>query len=262
MNRSDTVFANLVVQKRLASREQVDECIEIVKKAAQTQTPTTLADTMVGKGYLSRPDADALLAQAQPGGTTKRLAGYELISELGRGGMGVVYKARQVTMERIVALKILRPSLTKDKTYIERFFHEAKSAAKLNHPNIIHVIDAGLADGYHFFAMEFVDGCTLAERLQQGRLDEPEALEIARQIALALSHAQQHGIVHRDIKPENIMLSIDESGIETAKVLDFGLAKLRESPELNEVTLQGTVIGTPYYMSPEQILGEDIDGRS
>jgi len=257
MDRIDSSFVELVVQNGLATREQVDECVEIVEKAIDLGAITSLADTMVGKGYLSRSDADALLIKARRSGAKTSLAGYELLGKLGRGGMGTVYKARQVTMDRIVAVKVLRPSLSRNEVYIERFFREARAAAKLNHSNIIHAIDAGFAEGYHYLVMEFVDGPTLARRLKDGPLSEAETLKITYQVAQALAHAQDHGIVHRDVKPENIMLT--SAGV--VKLADLGLAKSFEAD--SSITVDGKALGTPYYMSPEQARGESgLDTRS
>jgi len=168
-----------------------------------------------------------------------------------------VYKARQVSMDRIVAIKVLRTALSRNEVYLERFFREARAAAKLNHSNIVHAIDAGVAGGYHYFVMEFVDGPTVAERINEGPMDEAEALRITHEVAQALSHAQGHGIVHRDVKPENIMLTSDG----TVKLADLGLAKSYDTDK--SVTVDGRALGTPYYMSPEQARGEStLDTRS
>jgi len=163
-----------------------------------------------------------------------RIGGFELLATLGKGGMGTVLKARQISMDRVVALKVLPPNLAKNQDFVQRFLREARSAAKLNHPNIVQGIDVGEADGVYYFAMEFVDGPTLKDLLKrEGRLDEKKALNIIGGVARALEHAHKHGIVHRDIKPDNIMISRD-----------------------------GTALGTPHYMAPEQARGEaDLDTR-
>ena len=264
MDKLDAAFAELALQKQLATREQLDECLDIVDKARSIGAVTNLADTMVGKHYLGRAEADGLLAAvrsgdspARPAAPKRTIAGYELLAKLGEGGMGVVYKARQPTMDRIVAIKVLRPSLSRNDAYLERFFREARAAATLNHPNIVQAIDAGFADGYHYLVMEFVDGSTLAHHLKQGPMAEADALVIVHQVAQALAHAQGHDIVHRDVKPENIMLASDGR----AKLADLGLAKSTTAD--SAVTLEGNALGTPYYMSPEQARGEaNLDTRS
>ncbi|HUU69308.1 MAG TPA: protein kinase [Planctomycetota bacterium] len=259
MDQFDSSFADLALEKGLASREQIDECTEIVEKAKQIGAASTLPDTMVAKGYLAANQRDALLATIKRGDSkVTSIGGYELVEKLGRGGMGVVYKARQTAMDRIVALKLLKPSLSRNDVFVERFFREARTAAKLNHPHIVLAIDCGFAEGYHFFVMEYVDGPTVAERLKQiGKFSEQEALKIAHDVAKALAHAEQHGIVHRDIKPENIMLTSDG----TAKLADLGLARSYTTD--SSVTVEGNTLGTPYFMSPEQARGDtNLDTRS
>jgi len=187
-----------------------------------------------------------------------KIGGFELLTTLGKGGMGVVFKARQVSMDRLVALKVLSPRLAKDEAYVARFLREARSAAKLNHPNIVQGIDAGEAGGYYYFAMEFVDGITVKELLKrQGRIEEKQALNIVGAVARALEEAHRHGIVHRDIKPENIMLN--SRGV--VKLADLGLARASEKPDT--LTTEGVAVGTPYYMAPEQVRGNtQLDTRS
>jgi len=270
MEQFDRAFGNLAISKKLATRDQVEECLRIVERATNLGAVTSLPDTMIGKGYLSPENAEALIAELQSnvaptssanattrGGKSATIPGYELLGKIGRGGMGIVYKARQVAMDRIVAIKVLRPSLGQNKVFLERFFREARVAAKLNHTNVVGAIDAGSAEGYHYFVMEYVDGPTVAEMLKNGPMDEIDALRITHGVALALAHAQKFGLVHRDIKPENIMLTSE--GI--VKLADLGLAK--SSAADMSVTADGSKLGTPYYMSPEQARGSaDLDFRS
>ena len=257
MDQIDARFAELAVKQKRVTSEQADECIRIVEEVARIGAPASLPDTMVHKGYISQPDADAVLAHARSSGPKTSLAGYELLAKLGQGGMGVVYKARQVSVDRIVAIKILRPHLGRNEAYLDRFIREAHAAAKLNHPNVVRAIDAGSADGYHYFVMEFADGQATAERLESGPMGEAEALKVTRGVTKALAHAHRHGVVHRDIKPGNIMLLAD--GI--AKLADLGLAKTTQAD--NSATADGKMLGTPNYMSPEQARGQaDLDGRS
>lgn len=204
------------------------------------------------------------MAELSPGTT---LSHYRIISKIGAGGMGEVYRAEDVELGRQVALKFLSGEVAAHQNRLKRFIQEAKAASALNHPNILTVHEIGRADDATFIATEFVDGITLRHRMYQ-RLKLIEVLDIASQIASALVAAHAAGIVHRDIKPENIMVRSD--GI--VKVLDFGLAKLTErqdsstGPEATTMALvntePGTILGTVAYMSPEQAAGRDVDARS
>ncbi|MFT4557269.1 MAG: putative Ser/Thr protein kinase [Porticoccaceae bacterium] len=173
----------------------------------------------------------------------------EIIDKVGTGGMGVVYKAKQTQLDRLVAVKLVRPDLCDDPSFAERFTREARAMARLSHPAIINVFDFGQRENFYFFIMEFVDGANLRQLVRSGELDSKSALAVVPQICDALQYAHDAGIVHRDIKPENIML--DKSG--RVKIADFGLAKLVK-PQPDDFTLTGTkqVVGTPHYMAPEQ----------
>ena len=184
--------------------------------------------------------------------------GYELLGELGKGSMGVVYKARHFSTGRIVALKILPLRLAQDTAYLERFKREAIAAMRMNHDNIVRAYDFGGSEEYYYLALEFVEGTPLDVCIaQQGKIPEMEALKITGQVAAALDHANEFGVVHRDIKPENIILT---SG-GTAKLSDFGIVKLLDMED-SSLTAPGTTVGTPYYISPEQARGDDLDIRS
>jgi predicted ATPase/tRNA A-37 threonylcarbamoyl transferase component Bud32 len=182
-------------------------------------------------------------------------AKYEILEEIGKGGMGVVYKAKDTKLDRIVALKFLPAELTQDVEFRERFIQEAKTAAALNHPSIsiVHEIDED--EGQTFIAMEYIGGKSLKEKIKSGLLTLDQAVDIAAQVASGLREAHARGIVHRDIKPANIMLT--EKG--RAKIVDFGIAKLAGKMG---ITRAGATIGTVAYMSPEQAKGEEVDPRS
>ena len=190
-------------------------------------------------------------AQAAVGpGTT--IAGYRIVRQLGQGGMGTVYKAVQLSVDRTVAFKVLAPRLAADPDQVERFVREAKAAARLDHPNVVRTIDAGEADGVIYHVMEYVSGQSVRERIQERPFEVDEALRMVRGVANALVHAAKHGIVHRDIKPANIMLTGDDS---QPKLADLGLARLVHQDDNfgHTLTATGEVMGTPAYMPPEQI---------
>jgi serine/threonine-protein kinase len=190
---------------------------------------------------------------------------YRIVSPLGSGGMGVVYKVEHVRIGKLMAMKLLSGEFSRDPAIIRRFKREALLASRLSHPNTVQVFDYGQADGLTYLVMELVPGVDLSRVL---RADGPlPAVRVARlivQICASLSEAHGAGIVHRDLKPENVLLVKAQDGkSEIAKVCDFGVAKLRAGNEAsNDVTSVGAVVGTPYYMSPEQIRGEDVDHRS
>src|SRR2546421_1363069 len=192
-----------------------------------------------------------------------RLGRYEIRSQIGAGGMGEVYLARDTELERDVALKVLPADAALDEQRMRRFIQEAKAVSVLNHPNILTIHEIGNADDVQFMATEFVNGITLRKRMKSGRMELSEVLDVSMQAASALATAHDAGIVHRDIKPENIMLRQDGY----VKVLDFGLAKLLALPQMDQEsqtkelikTNPGLIVGTLRYMSPEQARGQKLD---
>ncbi len=195
-----------------------------------------------------------------------RLGPFEILAPLGAGGMGEVYRARDTRLDRTVAIKLLPGEFVNAPgRRIERFRHEARAVARITHQNICTLHDVGEDGPAIFLVMEYVDGATLARRLEEGALPLPLALRAAIQIADALDHAHRHGVVHRDLKPGNIMLTRD--GV---KLLDFGLAKLTERDDQvpieatrsERLTEAGIIVGTVPYMAPEQIEGRDVDART
>ena len=188
----------------------------------------------------------------------KQLGRYEMLSELGQGAMGVVYKARDPLIDRVVAIKTINLGLALDEKeeYEGRFYQEARAAGRLNHPNIVTIYDVGKSGNIAFIAMEFLQGSELRDMLREERgMPVSQIVEIVAQVAEGLSYAHQHGIVHRDIKPSNIMLVRDGR----IKITDFGIARM---PSSAVHTQTGMVLGSPKYMSPEQVLGKEIDRRS
>ncbi|GIW95149.1 MAG: serine/threonine protein kinase [Pirellulaceae bacterium] len=189
----------------------------------------------------------------------RRLGDYELIRRLGRGGMADVYLAKQLSLGRNVAIKILRGHLAADPTYVRRFQQEARAAASLVHANIVQIHEVGQIDGLYYIVQEYVPGQNLRQYLQKhGPLDAKTAARVIRHVTAALHRSAQQNIVHRDIKPENIMLSVTGE----VKVADFGLARVTQEGQAIELTQVGVTLGTPLYMSPEQVEGRPVDPRS
>jgi serine/threonine-protein kinase len=186
-----------------------------------------------------------------------RLGRYKIRGELGRGAMGIVYEAEDPALDRIVALKtiLLEDDAEGRKEYHQRFFQEAKAAGKLTHPNIITVYDFGEEGDLAYTAMELLKGVELRARMLKGEISTVEAVDIARQVADGLGYAHEHGVVHRDVKPSNIMI-LPRGRV---KIMDFGIARVRVS---DHKTSTGVVLGTPRYMSPEQVAGLPVDHRS
>ncbi len=213
-------------------------------------------------------------AAPQPVELASAFPQVEVLELLGQGGMGAVYRGRQRSLDRPVALKLISRELADDPAFLERFHDEARTLGRLKHPNIVAVYDYGQAGPYCYFVMEYVEGCNLREAIHAGRLTAAEALHIAVEVCEALDYAHQQGVVHRDIKPENILLEnglpivpADDpaaaSPLGKVKITDFGLARLL--PERNEsaLTTDGRIVGTPLYMAPEQIeRPREIDHRA
>lgn len=280
-SRNGDPFAQVVVQQNLATPKQVQECIDIQKKLRAMGIDKALSAVMLDKNYLSSNQVSRIMGAMGGGGSAGQVStqtaspakttpppaqkkkkspieGYEIECKLGQGAMGVIYKGRHEKLQRIVALKVLLPEFANDKEFIQRFFREAKAAITLHHPNIIQGYHVGESNGFYYFAMEYVEGGTVKEKIQKtGLLPEMEAIDIVTQICRALEHAQENGIVHRDIKPDNIMMTTDGE----AKLCDLGIAK--EINQDGSLTQTGIALGTPYYISPEQAMGEKkIDIRS
>ena len=184
------------------------------------------------------------------------LGGCELMAVIGRGGMGEVYRAHQRSLDRHVAVKVLPFGMGEDRTFVERFVQEARSIARLSHPNVVQVYDTGETEGYYYIVMELISGGTVKDRIAKGIPNHLEILDMMEQSATGLGAAHQQGIIHRDVKPGNIMYGSNR----LIKVADFGLAKAID--EQNELTNAGEIVGTPTYMSPEQCEGRALDHRT
>ena len=197
----------------------------------------------------------------------REIAGrYRVLAKLGEGGMGAVFRAEQISLKRTVAVKLLRPDVSAAPMLLRRFNAEAELVAKLSHPSTVRIYDFGQdRDGTLFIAMELIDGCSLRQAIQrEAPMPVPRALAIAAQVAASLADAHAHAIIHRDLKPDNVMLQDRGRERDVVRVLDFGIAKLRDDTRATHaaMTQQGDMLGTPQYMAPEQIRAEPIDGRT
>jgi serine/threonine-protein kinase len=188
---------------------------------------------------------------------------YRIVSRLGAGGMGAVYRVEHLAMGKQAAMKVLHPALTSDPELGARFRREAEAVSRLSHPNTVQVFDFGEQKGLMYLVMELVRGEDLGQILRRdGPISWSRARNILIQVCESLGEAHEAGIIHRDLKPENLLISRSREGRDFVKVLDFGLAKLRDTEEISAVTARGSLVGTPYFMSPEQIRAEDLDARS
>jgi serine/threonine-protein kinase len=213
------------------------------------------ARAKAGPSAVAAPPSLATTGPGRGASTSGQPGRYQIVGELGRGGMGIVYKARDTVLDRVVALKVLPDALRENPQALKNFLREAQSAAQLNHPNIVTVYDAGEQEGRTYIAMEYVDGTTLKEVVRKrGAIAPGGVMHVLVQMCEALAYAHEKKIVHRDIKTANTMWTRDKK----AKIMDFGLAKVVEEVR-NHTTL---VSGTPYYMSPEQTLGKNVDHRT
>jgi serine/threonine-protein kinase len=260
-------FVKLVRKSGLVSRERLARALEQV---SDTDRGKTVARELVEKGLLTKFQAERILAGMTDGFV---MGQYRILDELGRGGMGRVFKAEHMTMGRVVALKILNPTLTKTEKARQLFHREVKNAAKLNHPNIVTAFDANQVGERCFLVMEFVDGPNLQDFVKEhGPLPINQACDYVRQTAIGLHHAHDMGMVHRDIKPANLLVQKMNSKATTntanLKILDFGLARLTGSENESgthesSIETTNTVMGTPDFLSPEQARNlRSVDGRS
>ena len=253
-------FEQYVLDRGLVVEDELKEARRLLNQAEAEGQPLSLPEALARTGALTKSQAQRALTalKEETAAPTVQIPGIQLLERLGRGSQAVVYKGKQLSVDRIVAVKILLSKVARDPESKRRFLQEARAAAQLSHNNIVQAIDAGEADGYSFFVQEFVDGTTVDDLLKArgGALPEPEALRIVIQIAEALAHAHSKGFIHRDVKPRNIMLTQD--GV--AKLADMGLARQVADAGLEEI---GKAFGTPYYIAPEQVRGDPaIDFRA
>ena len=248
----ETMLGKIVVRGGFATPDEVELCSNLLSDASNTDDPRTLADLLVEQGFVTQHQLKRLRGDFEAKKSTEQIPGYKIKGKLGAGAMATVFLARQLSLDRLVAIKILPKKFSDNEKFIERFYKEGRAAAKLNHPNIVAAFDVGKAAEHHYFVMEYVDGPTVYDRIKRGkRIREAEATQVAIQVAYALQHAHQRGFVHRDIKPKNIMIS--KHGV--VKLADLGLARAMSDKDAAEAEA-GRAYGTPYYISPEQIRGE------
>jgi serine/threonine-protein kinase len=256
----DEFFARVAVGRRFVTLGALGECLAAMRKMGEAGRKP-LSATMLQRGVLTREEVETILAVARAGELSLRyIEDLAIMTKIGEGGMGAVYAAMDVGSCELCAMKVLPKDLAREKALVKRFKREAEVAVGLDHPNIVCGTRTGEAKGVHYFAMEFVDGETVYDRLErEGSIPEGDVLRIVRGTCLGLQYAADHGLVHRDIKPENIIVAHDG----TPKLLDLGLVKKADTSRVSRLTQDGMAIGTPHYISPEQARGEhDVDGRS
>ena len=271
-NPQDEKLVRVAVAGGHLTDEQGAEALAALREIEGFGGSASAVEVLVKRGMLDQHQAEGLLAEAarasaasepaasKPSGQLPRELGrFALLEKIGQGGMGSVFKARQTDLDRFVAVKVLKPRLARNAEFVERFLREARSAGRLNHPNIVAAIDVGESSGFYYFAMEYVDGETLADLLRrEGPLPEDRAIAIAVEVARALDHAHSKDLVHRDIKPDNIMLTREGR----VRVTDFGLAKTVDGGA-GGVSDANRFLGTPAYMAPEQVRSDpNIDTRA
>lgn len=259
-NNDQSMIGRIIVEQQLATAEQVQACEAMFHQLPADQaTPDRLTRIMVEQGVVTAAQLKRVRSLAEQRRSPQQIPGFKLMEKVGQGAMGMVFRGRQVSLDRTVAIKVLPKKHTEDSSFVERFYAEGRAAAKLNHPNIVQAIDVGNSGDWHYFIMEFVEGHSVFDHLQQhGRYSEQEALSIIIQMAEALHHAHELGFMHRDVKPKNMMIT--RGGV--AKLADMGLARQVTDKEAAEAEA-GKAYGTPYYISPEQIRGAvDVDQRA
>ncbi len=247
----DTLIGRLVIDQGLATADEVKHCLTI-SRTAEDSSGQSLAQLLVDKSYVTSRQIARLRELIEAERSGQKITGYKILGKLGAGAMATVYKAKQISLDRMVAIKKLPEKYSQNPQFIERFFAEGRAAASLNHPNIVQAFDVGNEGDLYYFVMEYVEGRTVHDDItKHKRYTEGEAINIVIQVAEALEHAHTRGLIHRDVKPKNIMIT--KEGV--VKLADMGLARAISDKEAAEAEA-GRAFGTPYYISPEQIRGE------
>lgn len=246
---SDSLIGRLIVERGLAPQAEVDAAFAALRTGTDQQR--AFVDVLVEAQIITRRQLARLRTEAEGDRTVLRIPGYQIMRKLGAGAMASVYLAKQTSLDRLVAIKILPRRYSADSAFIERFYKEGRAAAKLSDPNIVGAFDVGQVGDQHYFVMEYVEGENVYDRIVRSkRLKDRDALVITRQVASALKHAHARGFIHRDIKPKNIMIT--KSNV--VKLADLGLARAMDDKKAAEAE-RHRAFGTPYYISPEQIRG-------
>ncbi|HYG74604.1 MAG TPA: serine/threonine-protein kinase [Planctomycetota bacterium] len=258
-------FEQLAVENGLVTETQVRECLAAQEESRKDERdPEPVERLMIAKGFMSEEEVRAVKTalgrmsrDEEKSGDPLRIGNYEIIGKIGDGGLGTVYKARQISMSRDVALKVLHKKWLTDEEFKKRFLLEARLAGRLSHQNLIQVYDVGRDRGIYYFSMEFVDGETIEDMIERdGPLENAKAIDFVMQVLRSIAYIKNFDIVHRDIKPGNMMVT--RKGV--VKLGDFGFVKSKLDPM---IATEGEVLGTPDYISPEQAMGlENIDWRS
>ncbi len=257
--RDDTILGRTIVEMGLATEQELKDCRELQSHLAQGDEPRPLSDILLDNRYVTDRQLQRAMQVVRSQQGVQQIPGFQILEKLGAGAMATVVKAKQLSLDRVVAIKVLPKKYMGDEEFVRRFYDEGRAAAKLNHANIVQAYDVGQAGEFHYFVMEYVEGHTVHDCLEERKpYDEQQALEIILQIAEALEHVHDQGLMHRDVKPKNIMIT--RQGI--AKLADMGLA--RQVTDMAAAQAEaGKAYGTPYYISPEQIRGKlDIDFRA
>lgn len=254
-------MVDYMVKMKVVPQEKLDHCLNIQQRALEQKTFIPIDQLVVSHGLVQQARINEIkeareirryIQQAvssddpsRKGLINRVLGGYQLISEIASGGMGIVYRSVQLELERTIALKILFDQFARKKKHLNQFYREARLSAALNHPNLVHIFEVGNDQGFYYYSMELVEGVNLGDRLlEEQKLSQEDALDIITQAGEGLEHIHSFDIVHRDIKPSNFIIRHD--GI--VKIMDLGLAR-----QLSKLQKKASTMGTPYYMSPELI---------
>ena len=244
----DTMLGRLVVDRGLVSDSELQQAIN----RRDLDPGGSLADMLLDAGFVTNTQIDRVRSEIESERSTQRIPGYKIMRKLGAGAMATVFLARQISLDRLVAIKVLPRRYSDNADFIARFQKEGRAAAKLNDPNIVAAYDVGNSGDHHYFVMEYVDGDTVYDRITANkRFEESQAISVTRQVASALRHAHDRGFIHRDIKPKNVMIT--KEGL--VKLADLGLARALSDKDAAEAEA-GRAFGTPFYISPEQIRGK------
>lgn len=240
-------LGELAIERGLCSMEELQSARE-----AAVASGKDMGASLVSAGAVTANQLKRLMADLEAERSGRRIPGYRMIEQVGKGSMAAVFRARQISLDRIVAIKVLPESKARDERMVESFYAEGRAAAKLNHPNIVAAYDVGRVGKHHYYVMEFVEGDTVHTKIRSEHgYDEDDALEVVIKMASALQHAHERELIHRDVKPKNIMIT--REGVP--KLADLGLARIIRDDERAKAE-EGRTLGTPYYISPEQIRGD------